>query len=45
MNPAAVQVTVEGDGDHCMRYFAVPDELPACEQPPAAQTATPSLGG
>ena len=31
------------NGDRCMRYFAVPDELPACEQPPAEQPITSSL--
>ena len=32
-------------GDHCMRYFAGPDELPACEKHTAEHPTTPSLGG
>jgi len=32
-------VWTDENGDRCMRYFAVPDELPACEQP-----ITSSLG-
>jgi len=32
-------------GNRCMRYFALPDELPAREQPPAEHPTTPSLGG
>ena len=40
-----LKLWTEENGDRCMRYFAVPDELPACEQPPAEHPTTPSLGG
>ena len=38
-------VWTDENGDRCMRYFAVPDEPPACEQPPAEQPTTSLLGG
>ena len=37
-------IWTDENGDRCMRYVAVPDESPACEQPPTEQPTTPSLG-
>lgn len=37
-------VWTDENGDRCIRYSAVPDELPACEQPLAEHPTTPSLG-